>query len=272
MIFYRFAIVLYSFLSLAHSAVIENDISFVDGQGIVLSQNKAITLCNACSFQNCPIDSVVHKNSDIDFAYFATGFWDDLLGGCGGTIYSVLSKDTVWLAKKPDIINKEKIIKLSDTTLFERITEVRTSDLTEIACPDFLNPCGSWYKSWTPSPVEWYIGRTNESQYFLFRFISNYSIYDSTIDFTHSQATIHYILQTDGSLNFNQISKVIHNNPSVHTNYKKETGAFLTFGKYPHDAGAVFDIQGRRIKMPLNELKNGKMPAKLYINSSIIKY
>ena len=141
-------------------------------------------------------DSCPNSRCDTsDFRFVETGVWDDFDSGCSGGIFSMKSIDTIRKLKTPSAIDFSKPLVIYDTSQFP-LVDGRSP--WHVDCPYFANPCPK--RSWSlPSPV-WYLGKTHEKNYFLFRFVSRQTIRQG--ERNREFASISYILQTDGSLNF----------------------------------------------------------------------
>lgn len=256
--------------SISYSAINENYITFIEGQGIDLSQSTTITLSSSCIGLNCPVDSTVYKRADIDLAYFPTSLWDDFLCGCGGVIYSLLSKDTMWYVKKTIDFNTNTPLKLSDTSQFESLANPDNGYLSQAQCPYFQNPCPSYCGEWTQPLSHWFIGRTKESKYFMFRFVDNKTIYDSLTGSTHEQTKIHCLLQNDGTLDFvgAKITSVLHKNKTYNRSSDNKNRLFLITGgrskKTP--SGVIYNLQGRKLDIPSGAMECKNIP-RLIISS-----
>lgn len=256
--------------SITFSAIIENYITFIEGQGIDFSQGTTITLSSGCINLNCPVDSTVYKNADFDLVYFPVIMWDDFDCGCGGTVYSLLSKDTMWYVKKTDDFNTNTPLNFSDTDQFECLAKSYNNYLSQADCIDFQNPCPSYCGEWTQPYSHWFIGRTKESKFFMFQFVDRMTVYDSLTKSIHEQTKIHCLLQDDGSLDFvgAKITSVFNKNEKFNRSSGNKKGLFLISGsrstKIP--SGAIYNLQGRKMNISSDAMKSRMVPRVIISN------
>jgi hypothetical protein len=226
-------------VSLCSGAIVQKEVTLSLGQGIDISTNQiAYVLNDSSSTGNITSHCDTLKRGGQDLAFFATGFWDDFVCGCGGQMLELLSSDTIAQIKKISSIDFNKVLQISDTISFS-IASQRVCSLWTANCPDTQNSCSPCHPPKSYSIV-WNLGKTHEGNYYLFRAVAR-----------HDAATINYMLQTDGSLIFNGVTVGVINDANRTGRLKTASDASLVkrFGIPSTHASLdqIYDIRGRRI-------------------------
>jgi hypothetical protein len=211
--------------------------------GIDVSKNKTIDF-----FIDCPEATgfSIGLPCDSSDLYCSRGaFWDDFDDGCGGQQMGLQSRETIRELKNVSAVDFSRPLSITDTALFPLVTIV--------GCPYFVNPysTANWpdvsYK-WAPPPLIWYLSKTKEGNYYLFRFIDRQPYYGATC------ATISYILQTDGSLNFkgagivavNSVNRAGPSQSAMAAPRQRRFGAPSLI----RPGEKLFDVRGRMFQAP----------------------
>jgi hypothetical protein len=230
-------------VSLCSGALVQKEVTLSIGQGIDISTNQIISVINNCP-STCDIPSHCDtiKKGGQDLAFFATGFWDDFECGCGGNMLELLSNDTIVKINKISSIDFNKSLIVSDTMLFSN-TSQSVCSLWTANCPDTQNSCFPCRPRRSVSIV-WNLGKTHEGNYYLFRAVAR-----------HDAATINYIFQTDGSLNFKGVTVGVINDANRTGRLQTASDASLVkrFGIPPTNAcmDQIYDTRGRQISSAL---------------------
>jgi hypothetical protein len=193
--------------TLCSGALVQNEINLFEGRGVDISTNTTKTLTDSCpsrcaAYLNC----AQLKSNDFDLSFFSIGATEDFeCRKCGSPfeLFQIISKDTIREMKKISSIDLTKPLNFSDTAFFSipyTFPQPMACSLWTAPIPECEKPCPC-YVNWTARRI-WYLGRTHEGNYFLFRACSKIGVYDSLGKKSLPVATITTIVQTDGSLNF----------------------------------------------------------------------
>jgi hypothetical protein len=199
--------------------------------------------------------------------FFPTMFWDDFQCGCGGQTFSLLSKDTIWNLSNPDNLNLNILLPINDTLQFKTQTFNYNGYISCAYCPSFTNPCPLCYSNWTPPKVKWFLGKTNEHKYFLFKYVSSNPVKDSLSQKSYLVTKIHYIVQTDGSLDFSGANVTAVKKVWTNQHFNKSNKQIITtkINGYFSPNDKVYDIRGQRVKISGNNNLRKREAFKLYI-------
>jgi hypothetical protein len=231
-------------ITLSHAALIQKEMEFSPGQGIDVSANTIQTLTTSGAFSTeMPSNCADLNKGSVDLSFFHFGFWDDFTCGCGGEMLSLVSNDTIRYITNLSAFDVSKPLNINDTTLFKIPTVFERTKCNgwTAPCPYFQNPCPVCKtgpaSNWTPPPSVWYLTRTDEGNYVLFRFTAR-----------SPKAAISYVLQTDGSLNFKGATAALTRPAAnlMHSSSKTYITKIGPLSKVPGGARA-YDIRGRAI-------------------------
>jgi hypothetical protein len=233
-------------VSLCSGALVQNEVRLLKGQGISISGNQIKTVMEDCPLKcDLPSHCDTLKRTGVDLAFFATGLWDDFECGCGGDIIELLSIDTIRQIKAWPI-DFDKPLEISDTAHFSFASQW-TCSLWAAHCPDTQNFCYPCHPL-RSFPIIWQLGKTANGNYFLFRSVAR-----------HSDATIEYILQTDGSLNFKGATVAVKDSEKRAGRSHKVPGPALVkrFGIPAADTygDKIYDIRGRLINAAFDRMR-----------------
>lgn len=253
-------------ISLCSAAIVRNELGLFTGFGIDISENSTIPVDDECEVPPA-INAEAYERPKCgisDFYFVYMGYWDNGGQGCGGDIIGIESYDTLWHLNEPlsEDISIGQV--LSDTSRFTvsytNAENPFSSTTWSAVCPLFKKPC-SWDTDWMPQPPVWYLSKTREGTYVLFRFISEQrEMRNAPAEESGSFVTITYIHQTDGSLDFGEkpvpssapVPRTQHNprNPSQPLPQKE-----IQFDNQiiSQDTYRLYDLRGRLIKAPENE-------------------
>jgi hypothetical protein len=242
--------------------------------GLDISKAAAVPASTDCDSQPTSPQGacVLPRCQSSDLFFRQTGLWDDFKAGCGGSILAIVSYDTIWELKKPQEMDFTRPLVLSDTSLFSYAPRNHASPCStwQVQCPYFENICSR--PSWSmPAPV-WYLAKTREGAWFIFRFSNRQSSRDSAGILDGEVVTVKAILQTDGSLNFRNAAVAALNPVQAAGVQRGRPGQVLVkrFG----DPGAcgvwgkAYDVRGRLIAAPSAKSRSVKYIPMVYIVKS----
>jgi hypothetical protein len=244
-------------VSLCSAALVQMEVRLLQGQGLVVSSNQTKTVMANCPNQcDLPSHCDTVKRAGVDMVFLSTGFWDDFECGCGGNMLQLLSGDTIRELKKTSSINFGKPLAISDTAYFSSVRQSSCS-LWTANCPDTQNSCYPCHPLQT-FPVIWNLGRTHDGNYYLFRSVAR-----------HTDATINYILQTDGSLDFKGATVAVLNPAKKYDRLQNASGPGIVkrFGTPMADQRfeKIYDVRGRLIKAASGAVKFSNRAPIVYI-------
>jgi hypothetical protein len=247
-------------VSLCSGALVKKTINLSEDGGIDIEKNKTTNLALDCvSGPVSPVGTCHRRDCDSSDLFFEnTGFWDNFAEGCGGTILSIQSNDTLRELKNFTAIDFNNPLPVTDTSLFVNVRRDSSRCTTwTVQCPYFENPCPPL--PWSAPLPTWYIGKTNEGNYFLFKFYNRGIVHEAVTGESREVVTMYYILQTDGSLNFRDAPAAVLNSERQTHPSDKYSGPALEkrFGipSAVQRCDKIYDVRGRLITAARSQKK-----------------
>jgi hypothetical protein len=258
----RIAPLLIIFLvSLSNSALLTRELAFVINQGIDISTNSATKLSDSISCY-CGCSSTcrcANLNGGYDLFFLSIGCWDAL--GDGGQVLALQSKDTIYKLKNLQSLDLTTPFNITDTSHFSPAFPIMGMDsiiIGQAICPS----------SWGTSSTTWYLGKTKENNFYLFRYLSQIQVKDSTNQYSVLITRITTIVQTDGTLDFNgAITSVIHSSQASLKGKLNRQSSLTKHLWIPSNTGKedVYDIQGKHLSISSDRKSFNFYPLKIYI-------